>query len=402
MQPFDWSLPTQMKFGPGRVNELGAIAKQFGTKAMVVTFEPIPAAQWIVDKVLANLKEAGIETVLYDKVEPNPSVKTCDAGTALFKKTGCEFAIAIGGGSVIDAAKYISSVAYSGGSAWDYVVLNTRQPKEYTGAYPIIAVPTVSAAGSEVNAGGVITNTETKMKSFSRSPYRVPKVAIIDPELIATVPLNMTGDGGVDIFCHLVEHYLSSGAESEIADRLTEGMILALKEYLARVLKDPKDIEARGQIAVCAALGWSGLQALGRLGTIPIHFIEHQLSAYYPISHGRGMTIILPAYLDHFADALPQRWAKLARRVFDVREADDAKAAKMLAPAVVEWLRSIGMYTTLADVNVDGSDFVAMTDDIFEMYAGADGNVPGARPMTRDDVMTVFRKSLGQAKAAAE
>jgi len=401
MQAFEWSLPTKMVFGPGRIAELGKIAKTFGDKAFVVTFEPIPAAQGIVDKALASLKEAGVETVLFDKVEPNPSVKTCDAGTALFKASGAQFVVAVGGGSVIDAAKYISSVAFSGGSAWDYVVLNTRKPRDYTGAYPIIAVPTVSAAGSEVNAGGVITNTDTKMKSFSRSPYRIPRVALIDPELIATVPLSTTGDGGVDIFCHLIEHYLSSKDESEIADRFTEGMILALMEYLDRVLKNPKDIEARGQIAICAALGWSGLQALGRLGSIPIHFIEHQLSAYYPLSHGRGMTIILPPYLAHFADALPHRWAKLARRVFGVVESDDRKAAHMLAPAVVVWLKRIGMYTTLADVGIGADNFDRMTDDIFAMYGTADNTVPGAKPMTRDDILAVFRGSLGPAKAAA-
>ena len=394
MQPFDWSLPTKMSFGPGRISELGDVVKQFGTKVLLVTFEPIPAAQWIVDKALKVLEDAGIETTVYAKVEPNPSVKTCDAGVEVFKECGADVVVAVGGGSAIDAAKYISSVAYSGGSAWDYVVLNTRTPKEYTGAYPIIAVPTVSAAGSEVNAGGVITNTDTRMKSFSRSPYRIPKVAIIDPELIATVPKSTTGDGGVDIFCHLIEHYLSTSEESEIADRVTEGIILALMEHLRTALDDGSDVEARGQIALCSALGWSGLQALGRLGSIPIHFIEHQLSAYYPLSHGRGMTIILPAYLEHFADALPGRWAKLARRVFGVVEADDAKAAKMLAPAVVEWLKSINMYTTLKDVEVDDSDFAAMTDDIFTMYATPAGTVPGARPMTREDVMTVFNNSL--------
>ncbi len=401
MQPFEWSLPTKMMFGPGRIGELGKIAKGFGDKAFVVTFEPIPAANWIIEKALASLHAAGVETVLFDKVEPNPSVKTCDAGTAAFKASGAQLVVAVGGGSVIDAAKYISSVAHSGGSAWDYVVLNTRKPREYTGAYPIIAVPTVSAAGSEVNAGGVITNTETKMKSFSRSPYRIPKVAIIDPELIASVPVATTGDGGVDIFCHLIEHYLSSKDESEIADRLTEGMILALMEYLARVLKDPKDIEARGQIAVCAALGWSGLQALGRLGTIPIHFIEHQLSAYYPLSHGRGMTIILPAYLAHFADALPHRWAKLARRVFNVRDEDDAKAARLLAPSVITWLKSIGMYTTLGDAGIGMENFDRMADDVITMYAGPDGKVPGARPMTKDDILAVLAGSLGPARKAA-
>lgn len=394
MHPFEWSLPTKMIYGPGEIKRLGEETRKFGGKAFVVTFEPVPAADFILARALDSLKAAGVDTVIYDKVEPNPSVKTCDAGVELFKESGAEVVVAIGGGSAIDAAKYIASVAYSGGSSWDYVVLATHTPKEYTGAYPLIAVPTVSAAGSEVNAGGVITNTDLKLKSFSRSPYRIPKVAIIDPELIASLPSPVTGDGGVDIFCHLIEHYLSAKEESEIADRFTEAMILTLKEYLPRALADGSDLEARGQVALCAAFGWSGLQALGRMGTIPIHFIEHQLSAHYPLSHGRGMTILLPGYLDHFADAAPARWAKLARRCFGVTDQDDASAAKKLSGAVADWLRGMDLYRSLSDEGIGEENFDQMTDDIFQMYGTPEDTVPGTRPMTRNDIKEVFKSVL--------
>ena len=395
MKPFEWSLPTKMIYGAGEIKRLGEEAKSFGTKAFFVTFEPVEAAAFIRERALASLAEAGIEAGIYDKIEPNPSVKTIDEGVRQFVESGADVVVAVGGGSAIDAAKYIASVAHSGGSSWDYVVLSTHTPREYTGAYPVIAVPTVSAAGSEVNAGGVITNTELKLKSFSRSPYRIPKVAIIDPELITTLPVSVTGDGGVDIFCHLIEHYLSTPEVSEIADRFTEAMILTLMEYLPRALEDGNDLEARGQVALCSAFGWSGIQALGRMGSIPIHFIEHQLSAHYVLSHGRGMTILLPAYLDYFADALPARWAKLARRCFGVTETDDAVAAKALSGEVVKWLQSMGVHRTLADENIGDEKFEQMLDDIFEMYGTPEDTIPGARPMTRSDIKEVFVGSLG-------
>ncbi len=278
--------------------------------------------------------------------------------------------------------------------AWDYVILAERPAKEYTGAYPIVAVPTVSAAGSEANAGGVITNWETKEKSFSRSPYRIPKVALVDPEVFVTVPKEITADGGVDIFSHLIEHYLSSPADSEIADRITEGLILTTMEYLDRALQDGGDLEARGQLALCALLGWSGIQALGRMGSIPIHFIEHQISGHYDISHGRGMALLLPAYLDHFADARPERWAKLARRIFHVNEDDDLLAAKALGAAVVKWLESVDMHLTFSDLQIGSDKFGQMTDDIIRMYGTLDGNeVPGPRPMKRDDILAIFNAS---------
>lgn len=394
MQNFEWNLPTKIMYGPGEISKLGSVAKQFGKKAMLVTYADQPALEPIVTKARTLLEQEGLEVVEYAEIEPNPRVTTVDAGVRKFLECQADVAVAVGGGSVIDAAKYIASVAYSGGSSWDYVVLAYRQPKEYTGAYPIIAVPTVSAAGSEANAGGVITNWETNEKSFSRSPHRIPKVAIIDPEILASVPRSVTADGGVDIFTHLIEHYLSSPHESEIADRMTEGMILTLIEYLDRALKDGNDLEARGQIALCALLGWSGLQALGRLGTIPIHFFEHQVSGHYDISHGRGMTILLPAYLDHFADVLPKRWARLARNVFGVTEEDDLAAAKALSGAVIEWLKRIGMYLKLSDIDIGDEKFEQMTEETFRMYAQADGTIPGARPMTREDMLTVLRKSL--------
>ncbi|MCP4398121.1 MAG: iron-containing alcohol dehydrogenase, partial [bacterium] len=211
---------------------------------------------------------------------------------------------------------------------------------------------------------------------------------------LASLPRHITADSGVDIFSHLIEHYLSSSHESEIADRITEGLILTLMENLDRALEDGNDLEARGQIALCALLGWSGLQGLGRMGSIPIHLIEHQISGHYDISHGRGMTILIPPYLEYFADAKPARWAKLARRVFGVTEEDDLKAAKALNGAAIEWLQGIDMYLKFSDVNIGDEKFEQMTDETLRMYAGEDGTIPGARPMTRDDILEVLKKSL--------
>ncbi len=395
MDNFEWNLPTKIVYGQGELSRLGTLVNEFGKKAFLVTYRRKEKRAWILDKAMSSLKAAGIEIVIYDCIEPNPRSSTVDKGVQLFKESGCDFVVALGGGSVIDAAKYISATAFSGGLAWDYVVLAERTAKEYTGAYPIVAVPTVSAAGSEANAGGVITNWETNEKSFSRSPYRIPKMALIDPEVFVTVPRDTTAEGGVDIFCHLIEHYLTSPGESEIADRMTEGLILTTMEYLDRSLKDLTDLEARGTLALCSLLGWSGIQALGRMGSIPIHFIEHQVSGHYDISHGRGMTILLPAYLDRFADARPKRWGKLARRVFNVNEDDDLLAARELSVSVIKWLENIDMRITLSDNEIGSDKFEQMADDIIRMYGTLDGNkVPGPRPMDKDDILAIFNASL--------
>ncbi len=391
MTSFNWNFPTELVYGEGRITELGDIAKKYGKKAMIATYERGGFLDPIIDTVEQSLTAAGIDFVTFTGIEPNPRAHTIDSAIEMFKAEGCDFVVALGGGSVIDGCKYIAATGFSGGKAWDYVVLGDRVPREYTGAYPIIAIPTISASGSECNAGGVLTNAETGEKSFSRSPYRYPKVALIDPVLLTSVPVSLTKDCCLDIFSHLIEHYLSSHAESEFADRQTEGMILTLKENFAKVLVDPKNIEVRGQIALCSIFGWSGLQALGRLGCIPMHSIEMPLSGVYDLAHGRGMTVVMPAYLELMADAMPARWAKLARRCFGVVEADDAVAAKQLAVEVKKWFEETGSFLTLSDVNIPDDQFERMASDVVRMFPGSEPDTtPGPRPVTKAEIIKVY------------
>lgn len=390
---FNWNFPTEIAYGNGRINEVGAIAKNHGKKAMIATYARGGFLDPIIDKVEASLTAAGIEFVTFTGIEPNPRAQTIDKAIEIFKAENCDHVIALGGGSVIDGCKYIAATGFSGGLSWDYVVLGDRTPKEYTGAFPIIAIPTISASGSECNAGGVIQNAETKEKSFSRSAYRFPKVAIVDPELLTSVPMSITKDSCVDIFSHLIEHYLSSHAESEFADRMTEAMILTLKENFDKIINNLQDTEVRGQLALCSIFGWSGLQALGRTGCIPMHSIEMPLSAIYDLPHGRGMAIVIPPYLELMAEkgVFAPRWAKLARRCFGVVEADDNKAAKMLAPAVTAWLKDTGSFMTLSDVNIPSDQFEKMADDIVRMFKGPETNTtPGPRPVTKEEIIKIY------------
>lgn len=391
MTNFNWNFPTEIAYGEGRVTEIGSVAKQYGKKAMLATYARGGFLDPIIETVEKSLTEAGVEFVTFTGIEPNPRAQTIDKAIEQFQAEGCDLVIALGGGSVIDGSKYIAATGFSGGRAWDYVVLGDRKPREYTGAYPIISIPTISASGSECNAGGVLTNAETKEKSFSRSPYRFPKVAIVDPNLLTSVPLSITKDSCVDIFSHLIEHYLSSHAESEFADRMTEGMILTLKENFDKIINNLEDTEVRGQLALCSIFGWSGLQALGRTGCIPMHSIEMPLSAIYDLPHGRGMGVVMPPYLEVMADVMPARWAKLARRCFGVTEADDLKAAKMLSGKVVEWFKSTGSYMTLSDVNIPSDKFEQMADDVVRMFPASEPNTtPGPRPVTKEEIIKIY------------
>lgn len=391
MDNFEWNFTTQLVYGPGRLAELGEFVKPYGKKVLLATYERNEVFAPLIDKTVAILKNSGCEVVIFDAIEPNPRVTTIDKGIEIFKANNCDSVVALGGGSVIDGSKYIAATAFSGGGSWDYVVLGDRKPREYTGSFPIIAIPTVSAAGSEVNAGGVLSNWETKEKSFSRSEYRIPKVAIIDPEVLATLPLSITKDSCIDIFSHLIERYLSDSDKSDFADRLTEGMIMNLQTNFDILIKEPTNIEARGQVALCSIFGWQGVQALGRMGTIPMHSMEMPLSAHYDLPHGRGMAVVIPPYLEYFAEKLPNRWAKLARRVFGVTEADDVAAAKLLAPKVIEWFKSVGMYLSLADVNIGDDKFETMAEDVVRMFGDVEADkIASIIPTGKQDIINVY------------
>jgi len=391
MSPFEWNFPTKLAYGPGKISAVGEIAAEYGKKAMIATYEKGSPLDPVIEVVEASLKAAGLEVVIFTGIEPNPRAQTIDKATELFLEEKCDLVIALGGGSVIDGSKYIAATAFSGGKSWDYVVLGDRVPREYTGAFPIISIPTISAAGSESNAGGVIQNAETNEKSFSRSPYRIPKVAIVDPEILKSVPMRLTRDSCVDIFSHLVEHYLSSHDESEFADRMTEGMILCLMDNFDKVVENLEDLEVRGQLALCSIFGWSGFQALGRMGCIPMHSIEMPLSAYYDLPHGRGMVVVIPAYFKYMASAMPHRFAKLARRCFGVVEADDAKAADLLAVKVVEWFKRTGAFLTLGDVGIPDDKFEQMADDVVRMFPGGEPETTqGPRPIGKQEIIDMY------------
>jgi alcohol dehydrogenase YqhD (iron-dependent ADH family) len=395
MQNFDWNFQTKLSYGPGRIAEVGKIASGFGKKAFLATYEANATFAPVIDKVVTSLAAAGVEVVVFTEIEPNPRAHTIDKAIELFNAEGCDLVIALGGGSVIDGSKYIAATSFSGGSCWDYVVLGDRVPREYTGAFPIISIPTVAASGSECNAGGVLSNEETKEKSFSRSEYRIPKVAILDPELHATLPDFITNESCIDIFSHLIEHYLSSEADSGFADRQTEGMILNLMDNFDKIQKNPNDLDVRGQLALCSIFGWSGIQGLGRMGSIPMHSIEMPLSAHYDMRHARGMAVVVPPYLEFFSDVRPDRWAQLARRCFGVVEQDDNVAAKLLSVKVAEWFERTGMLIKLSDDGITADKFEEMADDVIRMFAMPGTNtIAGVKPITKEEIIEVFKLAL--------
>lgn len=337
-------IPTKIISGAGGFSQLGQQASQVGRKALLVTGRSAARKSGLLVRAVADLEKHGVEVTPFEKVEPNPRSTTVDEGAAIVREKKLDLVIALGGGSVIDASKGIVVAAIGGKSVWHYI--QTRE--KLCGDVPkLISVPTVAATGSEANCGAVITNWETHDKCVLSDPCAYAAVSIVDPELTLTVPVKPTAQGGVDIFCHLVEPYVTAGYPQPLTDGIVETSMKLVVDYLPRALARLNDLEARSQLSWASTIACSAFADLGGGdGSMTMHGIEHPLSGFYDMAHGDGLAALLPAWLRSLADIRQDRLDKLARNVFG--ESDSIAA-------VEKWLKNCGMSLRLRDLGLEKS-----------------------------------------------
>jgi alcohol dehydrogenase YqhD (iron-dependent ADH family) len=241
---FEYHNPTHLVFGAGTLDRLGEIVGAYGKKAMIVTGGGSVKRNGTFDRAAASLTDAGVLFVECDGVEPNPRLSSVAKGGDIARKEGCDLVIALGGGSVMDAAKVMAAAVYYEGELWDmfpHGQANRRLPER---ALPIITVPTLAATGSEMNSGAVITNEKTTIKSFVGAKCLYPKAAIVDPELTVSVPPDQTAYGICDLITHVTEAYFNGVDGTPIQDRFAEGVILSAMECGPQAVAKGNDLEA--------------------------------------------------------------------------------------------------------------------------------------------------------------
>jgi len=396
MLPFDFHLPTKIHFGPGKFNEIGKFLKPVGKKGLIVTGSSAMRRLGVLNKAQELLKKAGIETAVFEGIEPNPRHTTCDKAALLARDEKCDFIIGLGGGSAMDAAKGIALTAKSGHSVWEYVYSGPdKMQRRITEALPIVCIPTIAATGSEADSGGVISNWETHEKTGIWGPLLFPAVSIIDPELTISCPPDYTADGGVDIISHVIESYFTGTSEAYLQDRFSESIIRTVVKYLPRAIRNGNDIEARTHLSWCSTVALSGLINSGRGGSYPLHALEHVVSAHYDISHGRGLALLLPALMDYTRAARPEKYIELGENVFGlVFDSDDAnQAAQMSIDAMKGWLASIGRLLTFTELGIDDSKFEIMAEDCKRLYMREKGYLDNPKPIDKDGVLAIFEMS---------
>lgn len=313
MKNFVNYIPTKVIFGTGTFEKL-CKEKLPGTKALVVISNGKSTREnGYLAELEKQLSHAGVSYCIFDKVEPNPLKSTVMAGASAAKENSCDFIVALGGGSVMDASKAIAAMAVNDGDLWDYVLFGTGKKFPFKNkALPIVAITTTAGTGSEADAGGVITNPQTNEKTAVFDESLFPTLSIVDPKLTLSVPPRFTAYQGFDALFHSTEGYISAGA-NPVSDMYAETAIKNVAGYLARAVKDGRDLEAREHVSFGNTL--SGMMMSTGTCTSE-HSLEHAMSAYHQeLPHGAGLIMISLAYYAFFIDkgACPERFIQMAR-----------------------------------------------------------------------------------------
>ncbi len=335
-------VPTKLVFGVGSINELGKEARQFGKKAMVVTYPDIRRVG-LLDRIINELESNGLDVIVFEKVQPNPRHTMVDEGANLARKEKIDIVIGLGGGSAMDSAKAIAVASTHDEPFWERALSGIDEGVVTDTTPSIIQVPTLAATGSEMNNAGVFTNWDTREKRPITSWRMAAKVAVVDPELTLTVPKKLTAQGGVDIFAHCIEPYILLEGHAPVNDGIREHLMRMVVEYLPRVLAKPDDIEARTQLSWTSTIAMCALATLGggRGRGLHCHNIEHGISALYDVAHADGLAALLPKFMEYILPARKERIEAVGNKVFG--KADGIKA-------VEEWLESVGMKLRFRDL----------------------------------------------------
>ncbi len=358
MNNFTFNIPTDIRFGKDQIQCLPAELAKYGKRVLLVYGGGSIKRSGLYDTIMELLSDFEVSEL--SGIEPNPKLTSVEMGSELCKKEKTEVILAVGGGSVIDASKHIAASACYDGAPWDLVMDRSLVKK----ALPIAVVLTICATGSEMNSGAVISNEKTHEKLEINTPLLYPKLSICDPTYLYTLPAKQTAAGSVDILSHVMEQYFQPNDEAFITDAISEAVMKTVVKYAKKAINEPRNYEARSNLMWASTVGLNHLLTVGKGGAWSVHPIEHVVSAYYDITHGVGLAILTPAWMEYvLSDATESRFARFAREVFGVDEKDDRKAALLGIENVRKFNESLGMPGRLSQAGVPDDKFDEMASE---------------------------------------
>ncbi|MBL4561602.1 MAG: iron-containing alcohol dehydrogenase [Labilibaculum sp.] len=393
MENFNFYVPTTVHFGKGQIENLAASVKQFGgSKVMLAYGGGSIKKNGIYDAVTNELKKADIPFVNCDGIKPNPPVADVRKGIKIYRENACDFILAVGGGSTIDAAKAMAAGVCYHGDVMDLMADGKGEIKE---AAPLASVLTMAGTGSELDMGGVITGEKTHKKHTIMHPFLYPKFSILDPAYTFSVPEKHSMAGCFDAFDHLMECYFVAGSETtDVQNMMNEGVMRSIVKNAPLLLENPENYDARANIMWASSMALAGFQFIaGKKGSNwPMHAMGHELSSLYDMTHGITLALIAPAYLEFTLEKAPEyTWlfANFARNVFGVSEANNELVAKKGIEKVKEFTLTLKMPKNLKEAGVEKDKLEYLAEKATEW-----GNIGAICKMEKAEALEIYRRAF--------
>ncbi len=390
MNDFIFHNPDKIYFGRDQLKFLPEELVKFGKKVLLVYGGGSIKKTGLYDAVTELLKKGGLEVFELAGVEPNPRHTTANKGAAICKKENIDVVLAVGGGSTIDCAKGIAAAAVTAsGDVWPIVANGVW----VTEALPIVAVLTNAATGSEMDTWAVISNMDTHEKIGLGGSALIPKVAFENPEYSYTLPTYQTACGAFDIFNHVLDNYYFAGdATFDMILEFQEAVMRAVVKWAPIAIKEPQSYEARANLMWASSMALNNVLDAGTVHGCACHAMEHELSAYYDITHGHGLAIVTPRWLEYILDeSTAPAICRFGVKVFDLPEAQDTmEGAKQAIQAVSEFcFNTLGLKANLTDLGIGEEHFKAMAE-----HACFGDVITGPKHLTPADVEAIFKMCL--------
>ncbi|NHM14252.1 iron-containing alcohol dehydrogenase [Xiamenia xianingshaonis] len=394
MENFEFVSPTHFVFGHDAEAQVGTKLAERGATRVLLHYGGKSAQEsGLLDRIRESLAQAGVAVVELGGVRPNPEITLVREGVRLCKEHQVDWVLAVGGGSVVDSAKAIAVGAPADVDVWHFY-----ETKEQTDdILPIAVVLTIPAAGSEASKNAVVSNDELGMKTGYANNAQRPKLAFLNPELTFTLPPFQTAAGLTDMFCHLLERFFDDVGAVPVTDNLNLSLMKTIRAEAPRVLADPENYDARANIMWTGMLCHQGLAGVGRHEDWATHGLEHELSAFdTSITHGAGLAVLFPAWMEFVCDANPARFAFYGREVFGLVPTGDVQADALSAiDETRAFFASLGMPVTLTELGLTEETLEEAIDFMLPTLRINKGEPFGSfKPLTMEDAAAIYRMAL--------
>ena len=388
MNNFIYDVPTRVYFGENQITHLGEELSRYGKRVLLTYGGGSIKKIGLYDAVVAQIKEAGLTLFELSGIEPNPRIESVRKGAQICKDEKIDVLLAVGGGSTLDATKFMAAGACVDFDPWDF--FSKHAPIER--ALPVLTVLTLSATGSEMDNGGVVSNPETLDKIGRGDPKLLPKVSFLDPTTTYTVSPYQTACGAADMMSHILEIYFNMEPDLYMLDCFMEGMMKTIIKYAPIAMKEPENYEARANLMWTSSWAINGFANGGKRQAWSCHPMEHELSAIYDITHGLGLAILTPRWMEYCLDETTvSKYYQFGTNVFGIDPALEPMAvAKKSIKMLSDFLfGTLGLKSTFTEVGIEEKNFLVMAKK-----ACGGGILPGFKHLNQDDIQKIFAMCL--------